>query len=117
MEISNAVRDEMLDLAERLAELDDEQWNSPSLCALRRVRDVLAHMTAGAECAFGAGTIFGGMLRHGLNFNRWVAADGQVRGQQDPAVVLKALRNAAANREALSGARPVISLVHGLVHG
>jgi len=46
-----------------------------------------------------------------------VAADGQVRGRQDPAVVLKALRNAAANRNSLAGARPVISLTHALVHG
>ena len=107
MEIWDAVRDEMVDLAERLAELDDEQWNSPSLCAQWRIRDVLAHVTAGAEGAFGVGAIFVGMLRHGFNYNRWVAADGRVRGQQDPAVVLKALRNAAANRKALSGARPV----------
>jgi len=82
----------MLELADRLAELDDEQWNSPSLCAQWRIRDVLAHMTAGAEGAFGFGAIFVGMLRHGFNYNRWVAADGQVRGQQDPSVVLKALR-------------------------
>jgi len=107
----------MLDLAERLADLDDEQWNSPSLCAQWRIRDVLAHLTAGAEGAFGVGAIFGGMLRHGFNYNRWVAADGQVRGQQDPAVVLEALRNAAANRRALPGARPVRSLMHVLVHG
>jgi len=92
VEIWDAVRDEMLELADRLAELDDEQWNSPSLCAQWRIRDVLAHMTAGAEGAFGFGAIFVGMLRHGFNYNRWVAADGQVRGQQDPSVVLKALR-------------------------
>jgi uncharacterized protein (TIGR03083 family) len=97
VEIRAAERDEMLDLAERLAELDDEQWNSPSLCAQWRIRDVLAHLTAGAEGAFGVSAIFGGMLRHGFNYNRWVAADGQVRGQQDPAFVLKGLRIAAAN--------------------
>jgi len=117
VEIWDPERDEMLDLAERLADLDDEQWNSPSLCAQWRIRDVLAHLTAGAEGAFGVGAIFGGMLRHGFNYNRWVAADGQVRGQQDPAVVLEALRNAAANRRALPGARPVRSLMHVLVHG
>jgi hypothetical protein len=32
-------------------------------------------MTAGAEGTFGVGAIFSGMLRHGLNYNRWVAAD------------------------------------------
>jgi uncharacterized protein (TIGR03083 family) len=115
VEIWDAVRGEMLDLAERLADLEDEQWNSPSLCDQWRIRDVLAHVTAGAEGAFGVGWIFRSMFRHGFNYNRWVAADGQVRGQQDPAVILKALRNAAANRKAPS--RPVKSLMHVLIHG
>jgi uncharacterized protein (TIGR03083 family) len=117
VEIWDAVGDETLDLVERLAELDDEQWNSPSLCALWRVRDVLAHLTAGAEGAFRVGAIFGGMLRHGFNYNRWVAADGQLRGQQDPGVVLKALRSGAADRKARPGARPVTGLAHVLIHG
>ncbi len=117
MELRDAERDEMLDLAERLAELNDQEWNAPSLCAEWRVRDVLAHLTAGAESAFGVGTIVAGMLRHGLNYNRWVAADGQVRGQQDPAIVLKALRNAAATRGASPGGRPVRGLMHVLIHG
>jgi uncharacterized protein (TIGR03083 family) len=117
VETGDAVRDEMLDLAERLAGLDDEQWNSSSLCALWRVRDVLAHVTAGAEGAFGVGAIIVGMLRHGFNYNRWVAADGQSRGQQEPGVLLKALRTAAANREAQSGTRAIRSLTHVLIHG
>jgi uncharacterized protein (TIGR03083 family) len=107
----------MLDLAERLAGLDDTQWNSPSLCALWRIRDVLAHLTAGAEGAFGAGAIVGGLLRHGFNYNRWVAVDGQGRGRQDPRVVLQALRNAAAQRPAPTGARRVTALAHVLIHG
>jgi uncharacterized protein (TIGR03083 family) len=113
----NAERDEMLDLAERLALLNDEQWDAPSLCAEWRIRDVLAHVTAGAEGAFGVGAIFRGMLRHGFNYNRWVAADGQRRGRQDPAAVLRALRNAAGNRKAQTGSRPVRGLMHVLIHG
>jgi uncharacterized protein (TIGR03083 family) len=116
VELWEATRDETLDLAEQLSDLTDGQWNSPSLCTQWRVRDVLAHLTAGAEGAFGVGAIFLGMLRHGFNYDRWVAADGQIRGQQDPAVVLKALRSVAANRAALSGAR-VTSLMHVLIHG
>lgn len=49
--------------------------------------------------------ILTGMLRHGFNYNRWVAADGTARGQQDPAVILASLRSAAANRTSQSGAR------------
>jgi uncharacterized protein (TIGR03083 family) len=117
VEISDAVRDETLDLAEQLAALDDQQWNSPSLCALWRIRDVLAHVTAGAQGAFGVGFIVSGVLHHGFNYNRWVAADGQVRGQQDPAVVLQALRNTTVNSKASPRARTVRSLVHVLIHG
>jgi uncharacterized protein (TIGR03083 family) len=115
--LEDAERDEMLNLAERLAQLNDEQWNSPSLCAQWRIRDVFAHVTAGAEGAFGVGAIVRGTLRYGFNYNRWVAADGQVRGQQEPAVVLKTLRNAAASRKPEPGGRPVRGLMHVLIHG
>ncbi len=57
------------------------------------------------------------MLRHGFNYNRWVAVDGHVRGEQDPVVVLQALRNAAARRRATPGARQVTGLAHVLIHG
>jgi uncharacterized protein (TIGR03083 family) len=107
----------MLDLAERLDGLDDEQWSSPSLCAQWRIRDVLAHVVAGAQGAFGAGAILGGMLRHGFNYNRWVAADGRERGRQDPAAVLTALRKAADNRNGRPGSRPARGLMHVLIHG
>lgn len=117
METPNETRDEMLDLAERFADLDDEQWNFPSLCAAWRIRDVLAHLIAGAEDAFGFVAIVGGMLRHGFNFNRWVAADGKSRGQQDPAVLLKALRNAAAKSHAQRQPDSVYGLMHVLIHG
>jgi uncharacterized protein (TIGR03083 family) len=117
VEIWEAERDEMLDLAERLALLDHEQWNTASLCTEWRIRDVLAHVTAGAEGAFGVAAIIRGIPRHGFNYNRWVAADGRDRGQQDPAVVLRALRNAATSRKAPLGARPVRGLMHVLIHG
>ena len=84
MDIWDAACDETLDITERLAGLEDEQWSSPSLCTEWRIRDVLAHMTAGAEGAFGVGAVVGGLLRYGLNYNRWVASDGIRRGQQDP---------------------------------
>jgi uncharacterized protein (TIGR03083 family) len=117
VDIWSAERDEMSDLAERLAVLDEAQWNAPSLCAQWRIRDVLAHVTAGAEGAFGVGAILRGMLRHGFDYNRWVAADGQRRGQQDPAVVLQALRRVAAAGEAPTRTQSVRGLMHVLIHG
>lgn len=42
-------------LAADLAELTDEQWATPSLCAGLTVRQVLAHLTAGASLKPSAG--------------------------------------------------------------
>jgi len=103
VELWEAEREEMLDIAERFADLDDDQWNSPSLCGSWRIRDVLAHLTAGAQGAFGVGVVFRGLLRHGFNYNRWV--------------VLEALRDAAADRPAGPGRQPVRGLMHVLIHG
>jgi uncharacterized protein (TIGR03083 family) len=117
VDVWEAEREEMFDLAERLDELSDEQWNSPSLCAQWRIRDVLAHLTAGAQGAFGVGAVVRGMLRYGFNYNRWVAADGTERGRQEPTVLLGALRSAAASRETRTGTRPARGLMHVLIHG
>jgi uncharacterized protein (TIGR03083 family) len=107
----------MIDLAGRLVVLDLEQWNSPSLCTLWRIRDVLAHMTAGAEGAFGLGAVSRGVIRYGFNYERWVAADGRARGQQEPTVILEAFRRAAHSRQSRTGALPVRALAHVLIHG
>jgi uncharacterized protein (TIGR03083 family) len=117
VEVWEAEREAIFELVARLAELDEQQWNAPSLCAQWRVRDVLAHVAAGAEGAFGGGAILRGMLRHRFNYNRWVAADGQARGRQDPTLVLTALRNAGASLEARSGPRAVRGLMHVVIHG
>lgn len=47
-EIWSMVHRERGALAEDLAQLSAEQWDSPSLCARWSVRDVVAHMTASA---------------------------------------------------------------------
>lgn len=117
MELWEAEHDELIDLADRFVTLDEAQWNSESLCAQWRIRDVLAHLAAGAEGAFGIGTVVAGMLRHGFSYNRWVAIDAQIRGRQDPAVVLHTLRKVAANRTDRSRTRPIRGLMHALVHG
>lgn len=115
MDVREAVREEMRDLAECLAGLTDEQWNEPSLCTRWRIRDVLAHVTAGAEGAFGAGAIVRGMLRYRFNYNRWVAADGRTRGEQEPGDILRAFRAAAAADS--PGGQSVTALAHVLIHG
>jgi uncharacterized protein (TIGR03083 family) len=76
MDIWDAVREERIDLADRLAVLGPPQWDSASLCSHWRVRDVLGHVTAGARGLYGIGPVLGGLVRHGFNFNRWMETDG-----------------------------------------
>ncbi|MFI7678590.1 maleylpyruvate isomerase family mycothiol-dependent enzyme [Actinophytocola sp. NPDC049390] len=44
--IRDAIAAERRELAEVLAELSEDQWDTPSLCEGWRVREVVAHMTA-----------------------------------------------------------------------
>jgi uncharacterized protein (TIGR03083 family) len=57
------------------------------------------------------------LLRHGFNYNRWIAVDGQKRGQQEPTVILQAFRATATNQRAASGGKPITALTHVIVHG
>jgi uncharacterized protein (TIGR03083 family) len=117
MDISKAIRDERLDLIEHLDGLTAEQWDAPSLCDKWRIRDVVAHLTAGAEGAYGIGATVSGMLRHGLSFNRWIANDSRTRGDQDPSQILNALRAAVDNRKKPPGAPRIAGLADLLIHG
>ena len=116
MDIWVAVREERLGLVERLAGIDENQWNANSLCDQWRVRDVAAHVTAGAQGAFGIGATLGGMLAHGFNFNRWMATDGRSRGEEDPERILDALRVAAGNRKSPPGAPTISVLTDVMIH-
>jgi uncharacterized protein (TIGR03083 family) len=116
MDIWTSVREERLDLADRLEPLSPVQWDSPSLCPEWRIRDVLGHVTAGAQGIFGLRTVAGGLLRHGLSFNRWIAADGKERGRQEPSAILDLLRQAADTRKTPPGAPSVSVLADGLIH-
>jgi uncharacterized protein (TIGR03083 family) len=50
-----------------VAALSDEQWNTPSLCALWTVRDALAHLTSGAKMT--PVPYIGSWVRSGFRFN------------------------------------------------
>ena len=48
-QLQPAVAAEFLALADALAALSEEQWDTPSLCEGWRVREVIAHMTMAAR--------------------------------------------------------------------
>lgn len=65
------IRTERAALAADLAELTDEQWATPSLCAGLTVREVLAHLTAGAS--LNAVRWLAGVIRCRFDFDKQVA--------------------------------------------
>ncbi len=56
-------------LADLLAELDDEQWERPSLCAQWRIRDVAAHVALTPQSP-GLPAILAKAMRVGFDFDR-----------------------------------------------
>lgn len=116
MDVWDAVREERLDLVDRVADLSPRQWDSPSLCAQWRVRDVLGHVAAGAEGRYGLGPVVGGMIRHRFNFNRFMEADGKRRGARDPADLRRSLQEAAGHRATPPGVPSVGMLSEVVVH-
>ncbi|WP_225878646.1 maleylpyruvate isomerase family mycothiol-dependent enzyme [Spongiactinospora rosea] len=81
-------------LAADLAELTDEQWATPSLCAGLTVREVLAHLTAGAS----------------LNAVRWLAGVIRCRFDFDRQVAMRLAEQLGANpAETLARFRGVIT--------
>ncbi|MEV6232659.1 maleylpyruvate isomerase family mycothiol-dependent enzyme [Saccharopolyspora shandongensis] len=58
-------------LAADLADLPDEQWATPSLCTELTVREVLAHLTAGASLT--PVRWFAGVIRCRFDFDKQVA--------------------------------------------
>jgi uncharacterized protein (TIGR03083 family) len=77
-------------LAEDLAGLDDDKWQTPSLCSGWSVRDVLGHMTATARMT--PPKFFLGFARSGFNFNAMTAKDVQRETGGTPSDGLAAFR-------------------------
>lgn len=65
------VHAERVALVGDLAELTDEQWATPSLCTGLTVREVLAHLTAGAR--LNPARWMAGVIRCRFDFNKQVA--------------------------------------------
>ncbi|MEU7406153.1 maleylpyruvate isomerase family mycothiol-dependent enzyme [Streptomyces sp. NPDC044948] len=65
------IRAERAALAADLADLTDEQWATPSLCAGLTVREVLAHLTAGAS--LNTVSWLAGVVRCRFDFDKQVA--------------------------------------------
>jgi len=106
---------ELAALADRLASLPDDRWETPSLCAGWRVREVVAHMTMAARYdaeAFGAE-----MAAAGFNFGVLSDRIAERDGALAPARLLTDLRSETMQRWAPPVGGFAGALSHAVIHG
>lgn len=107
---------ERLRLAELAAGWTPEEWDTPSLAAGWRVREVIAHLTMGASVS--VPSLLVGLVRHRGNFDRyadrWARDTAAARSTDD---LVARLRAAAGSRFTPPGMGPEAPLTDVLVHG
>src|SRR5580658_2389557 len=109
MDTWQAVDEERSALADDLGALDDGQWDAQSLCGEWKVRHVVGHLIAGADVKTGA--FLAGMLKNGLNFNRFMGREGLALGAAPPDVLLGQFKKTVGIHRAPAGAKPEIMLI------
>ncbi|GGY78876.1 maleylpyruvate isomerase family mycothiol-dependent enzyme [Streptomyces nitrosporeus] len=108
------VHTERAALAADFGDLTDEQWEIPSLCAGLTVREVLAHLTAGASLD----TVrwLAGVIRCRFDFDKQVAVRLAEQLGADPAATLERFRRVVSSTT--KPPLPVIAMLgETLVHG
>ncbi|NUR29434.1 MAG: maleylpyruvate isomerase family mycothiol-dependent enzyme [Catenulispora sp.] len=110
-----AVDTERLSLAALLEDLDDDEWETPSLCAGWRVREVAAHLT---QAHAGVWAATRGIVRARGDFNRMIDMLARERTATLPAseypALLRAMVGSRRKAPGVSALEPLIDL---LVHG
>lgn len=116
IDLTQHVHAERERLAELLAGLTDEQWDSPSLCADWRVREVVAHITMPFRTRLPQFLV--GLAAARFSFNRY--ADRAARADADRmsgAELLASLRANIANPWQPPGGGAAGALSHDTIHG
>ncbi|MFJ8922180.1 maleylpyruvate isomerase family mycothiol-dependent enzyme [Streptomyces sp. NPDC102415] len=90
------IRSERAALAADLADLPDDRWATPSLCAGLTVREVLAHLTAGAS--LNAVRWLAGVIRCRFDFDKQVAVRLAEQLGSTPAETLERFRRVVPSR-------------------
>jgi uncharacterized protein (TIGR03083 family) len=88
-------------LADDLQNVDDQQWQTPSMCAGWTVHDVLAHMLATAKMT--PPQFFLGFAGTGFNFNKFADKNIKREGAGGPNATLNAFRAAQNSTNAPPG--------------
>lgn len=84
-------------VADFLAGLEEQQWETASLCDGWRVRDVGAHLSLAAKARMGE--VFGAVVRSRGNFDRMIRDVSIERGQRPTAEIEADLRSIVGSRK------------------
>ena len=96
VEVWSHIAAERRALADFLDTLSLADWNVPSLCPAWRVRDVVAHIVYGPTEPPAATLL--AVMRGGFRINRVVAESARRWGQQEPAALVRRLREIVDDR-------------------
>lgn len=101
-------------LCHDLAGLEASQWDTQSLCTDWKVRHVVAHLLAEGDMKVRATLI--GVMKNGLNSNRYVARVALAAGQASPESLLSQLRATVGSRATPLHSKPVVMLEDTVIH-
>jgi uncharacterized protein (TIGR03083 family) len=106
---------EFLSLADLLESASDQQWDTPSLCAGWRVREVVAHMTMAAR--YSEQEFMAGLQRCGFDFTRFSNEVAARDGGLPAADLVASLRSEVMGYWAPPGGGYHGALNHVVIHG
>jgi uncharacterized protein (TIGR03083 family) len=106
------VHDERESLLALLETLTPVEWNTQSLCAEWRVRDVVGHLVS--ETTLSIPTLVTGTVRSGFRINKFIATDARRNGGLTDSELVDAFRTAVPTRTHLPGLSSM-SMLEGIV--
>jgi uncharacterized protein (TIGR03083 family) len=100
-------------LADDLAELGDQQWETQSLCEELTVRQVLAHLTAGASLSWSRW--MAGVIKCRFDFDKQVAMRLAERMGRTPAETLELFKSSVSSTSRVIPLKALLgeTIVHG----
>lgn len=101
-------------LCDDLAGLEPGQWDTQSLCERWKVRHVVAHLVVGGDVKPAAAVV--GLLKSGMNFNRYMAAQALEAGTASPETLLAGLRASIGRHTTPPMAKPANMLIDTVCH-
>src|SRR5690242_10775964 len=114
-ELQPLVAAELARLADALAPLPADAWDTPSLCAGWRVREVVAHLTMAAR--YGPDEFMAELEADGFDFGKLSDRIALRDASLDPAALLGDLRSETMAGWAPPGGGYAGALIHVVVHG